>query len=404
MKDKMRFILQGFSKNIVSYNVLFIQITISFILLGFAVTQLDEMSGYTQAMNGMLNTDKLYYIEDNTDYNRLAELEDNSKYRDKWAELYSFIFRSDKYKAYSLSDDTLYIVGDDTPEVYRSSVGRIEPEDEHGISYKKIPSVEINENMAVSFNLKCKYGRMLNSSDMNEKSRNIVLGANYSDEFKVGDKITILNEAYNVVGILEEKSYFLNPMRTSTVLYLDDYIVFPDYIYIDKEDDSNTEYSGAITRASFYADSEQLANEIPKKARELGLLDIEVKSCGEKYKDVREAVGMKIAVTSCVAGIILAFAVICMISAMLLIVQRQMNDFVIHYMCGARLSDIISQIGIPVTAIISLGFIITAVIYRSLSVSAVIFAFAIMIAFIIIAVPAVKIKRLSISEMLKGRN
>lgn len=403
MTGQIRFALQDMKNSIVMYIILFLQITMSFILFSFSVVQYYEIKDYSDALSSVINTDKLYLVRDETDFNKLASLEENEKYYEKFEELYNYIYNSDNYKAYCLSDDNQYLTEDDSPEIYRSDVGKVEVDSEHGYSYKRINYISVNENAIKSFGLQCKDGRMFNSEDMNQKSKSIILGSSFSDCIKVGDSITVMNEKFTVVGILQENNFYLNPQRTSSVLYLNDYMIFPYYLDTDPEY-KNSEYISAISGTCFYTDSEEYAQGIAKKSNELGLMDLEILNCNDSYNEIRNTINFKIMITISVVIIILIFAVICMISAMILLIQRQMNEFVIHYMCGAMISDIIRRLYMPIMLIVLLSCIVTLAVYQNLAVGIIIFIFGVIISSLIIAVPAVKLKGVSLGTMLKRRD
>ncbi|PHA57786.1 permease [Bacillus wiedmannii] len=102
-------------------------------------------------------------------------------------------------------------------------------------SFDRVKSIQINDNVLSTFNVKTQKGRVFNKEDFLFKKGTkipIMLGAEYQSFYNVGDTIYFdyLNQELEgmIVGILQKNTSF--PVNGDSEFYADRYVILPEFI------------------------------------------------------------------------------------------------------------------------------------------------------------------------------
>lgn len=297
-----------------------------------------------------------------------------------------------------------------------------------GEKYIPVNSFSVDKNMFSNFKLKTVYGTVFATEDF-EKEEDIIkvmLGYDYKDFYKPGDTLIIYDDndrvrRAEVVGILEKDSFLLNKVDTTDIFTnLNSYIVIP-YIDLDKLDKSrllknhSIQVFDLINNSYFIFEGSTTDDEINKviidinnKLESLNIGSQIIENVDE-YIDVNNTMLLdQKRFISILAIIIITFLSLGMITSMLYSIKNDQKLFGVHILSGAVIEDLLIRMFEESLLRFGFGFFVSVffikAIYNSLQIQIFIkiFLLLVVVCILISLLPAYKLKKLNVSELLKG--
>ncbi|HPU40894.1 MAG TPA: ABC transporter permease [Acetivibrio clariflavus] len=294
--------------------------------------------------------------------------------------------------------------------------------------YIPVNSFYANKNMFNSFKLKTVYGTVFTPQDF-EKEEDVIkvmLGYDYKNIYKPGDTLIIYDDneervrQAEVVGILEKDSFLLNKVDTTKIFTnLNSYIVIP-YIDLDKLDKSSLlknhdiQIFDLINNSYFLFDKSVDDDKINKTIIDINNKLESLNIGAQIIENVNEYLSINNNMLleqkrfiSIVAIVIITFLSLGMITSMLYSIKNDRKLFGVHILSGAVMEDLLIRMFTESMLRFAFGFFVSIffikAIFKSLQIQILIKIFLLLVALCIIIslLPAYKLKKLNVSELIK---
>lgn len=297
-----------------------------------------------------------------------------------------------------------------------------------GEKYIPVNSFCVDKKMFSNFNLKVIDGRKFTKEDF-EKEQNaikVMLGYNYKGIYKPGDTFIIYDDneqvkQAEVLGILEKDSFLLNKVDTTEVFTnLNSYIIIP-YIDLDKLDKYSLLKKHQIQVIDFFNNSYLIFdNSVDNGEINKIIIDInnrlESLNIGSQIiENVDEYLGINNKMLleqkkfiTMIAIIIITFLSMGMITSLLYNIKNDQKLFGVHVLSGAVVEDLVIRMFEESMLRFAFGFFVSVffikAIYNNLQVLILIkiIVLLLVICILLSLIPAFKLKKLNVSELIKG--
>lgn len=226
---------------------------------------------------------------------------------------------------------------------------------------------------------------------ISEKYIPIVVGYNYRKSYSVGD---VMDNTYIIKGILEKNQFYLNPKWQGKVYYTDNIIIMP-MVY------SLEEWGGDIVNQLHILKSDkEIEQEIQEEIKRFNMPLIEFRSMNEQIGYIKKDVANYVRYYGCSMIIILCVSCISYISMLVLLVDIKRKEYAIKIMCGASKVNIFIEMAGPIFGAILFANIISAIILGQIRLLGYLVIFSIVLAFVILIAPSVKLFRMTLAESI----
>lgn len=364
------------------------QFVILVILLGMCISLTLSLLNFKNKFDIFIDTPEMYIIRDETEGDLIEHrlFSDEITASKKLFELYDYIIESTEHRSYT------YI-----PQYIRTNspakgVDILETIDKS--TYYK--AINIDQQFWNIFKLCCQgesnsiAKKFFSAGNENE----IILGANYKSSYCVGESF---ENGYTVIGFLKPSLFFLSPGQTDEVIYLDDYILLPVSI---SENSPVSELDQAITSCTIITSSSDSLNSIAEKSNELELYDLSFISYEEQLKNITNSYLSMIYTLFVLITLIFIFCSVCIITSAKNYIENHYREFVIHMLCGACKADFILSIFIRHSFVLLLANIVSLVVFGISLVYLFLFVASLLIILLLSIIPAIRIEKITISELL----
>ncbi len=365
-----------------------IQFIIALLVMCLCINSLLGFWSFTSKFNQIFkDSEHIYYTIDNTDEEKIGSMIKDTTAERKLFSFYKFLSSSEEFDSFFYYTDFFPITNDDNDLI------AMEASD----GFKYYMATYVDENFLNTFKLKAIKGRIFNKDDYTNKAdlTPIILGYYYDKFYKPGD---IIDDQYEVVGILEKNSFYIDPHKTKDVLYLDKEILSPLIV------DSNTDVvtlDMIINNVAIKTDNIDILNGIVQKSESMNLYDYEYKSYASQFEYIIDDYMTEILFYSSISFLILLFCIICIVCSLINYIETHKREFAIHIFCGASKKDFIARIVLQIAMSLLPACIITFIVNKISPASVITFGFTILLIVIISLVPSIKINKLTTSELLK---
>lgn len=354
------------------YITQFVLCLTTFLLLGYCVSIYSDLTDMKNTLSRLINEDDTYIISDVTDADTYINKIAKNENREWLYELFLFI---EQYQHYRVS----YI-----GSVYDEAIGDVDvvTMDENAMNIFEIGFLS-EENMEIF--LKGEYGGYIP----------VAIGYELRNVYKIGDTIA---DYYKVVGVLKKDSFYLKPSFSPDMLMLNKSILC---ISVINSSSGIYELNTAITNTHIITDDVNDLYEIVNKSSELGLYSLQFTSVSHQIDGVfeQELRGVKYALVFIVMSI--ALSVVCMVSAMMVYVQKHMREFAIHFMYGATYFSINLRMFFQICAMYLLACLIACIIYADTSVMLYLLLIFLILTIAVLTIPVISLRRNGITKLLR---
>ncbi|MBT9139280.1 MAG: hypothetical protein DDT31_01863 [Syntrophomonadaceae bacterium] len=160
-------------------------------------------------------------------------------------------------------------------------------------------------------------------------------------------------------------------------------------------------YSSAIMTTYIITDAPSHLQRIQQKSTELGLFTFEFRSFTEQMRRIQEDHDLQIKIIALIFSVVLTFSMIGLISNLVQFINTHTKEFAIHMLCGGQVSSIIRRILIQIALMLILANMIVFAFHGASSITLATIAFGLVIGFLIVLYPAIKLSAMGINELLR---
>lgn len=294
-----------------------------------------------------------------------------------------------------------------------------EPRTQDGHTYEALDYVGLSPEAFKEFDIGIESGRAFKDEEFNYKESGtipVLLGSEYKDYFKIGDKFSALcYDEINceVVGFLKKNSsYILNEKLT----YLDRSVVLPAVNpSLSKPNESQLQMlsdqlmqSLILTNNKDFKQTQKYVTSCCMKANSTTLLGISSVNPSDWFPLIKSTKD-NLTLTLILTAALIIFAIISLSLALLGIIRQNYYEYGIHLTCGATLKSIFFQIAVYTASILIISLIISTNLLKkrlfNLSSDAVNITIGIaVLIFIISVIPSFfAVKKLNVSQLIRGK-
>lgn len=365
---QIQYIREDFKGSKRFFIVQFLLVLTSFILIGFCITKYVTFLFTLHMAEDLLQLNHTYIMKDLTDVEKSFAITSDESNLSRLKELYAMIEAQEHYKIYY--------------------AGGIELSDDVQVSL-----VEADEGGMRLFGFTKEYERLQSEKDCGYVP--VMAGSDLKAWVDIGD--VILDE-YMVVGFLDKNACYIQPSYTSSIEKLNRSILYCPQI---SESDQLNVWESAITQTCIITDDPAVLETIAKCSHDLDLFEIRYISLSRQMKLAfrQEMILVRYALLFIIISVVLS--IICMITALLVFVDKHTKELAVHVMCGACMRDICMRITAQAGMGYVIAWVITSLIYRDYVVSLTLLAICLMLSIIVSAVPVIKIRRQGLADLLK---
>lgn len=409
---KFKYAFRGISRNFFYSFLIIVQLFFGFYSMYENINLYKKMNKETKNIDNILKYKKMYGLE-------VQDVEDNSKYFKDIDKTIKYMENQSKYNFIINIENHLV-----TPIF--SGYNQFQKYDRKwkvdGKDNFPIKNFTVNKKYLKIYPLKLQRGRMFNKNEFDFKDKSVVpilVGANYSKYFKVGDEIEINGEKRRkgkIIGILKKDQY--NPgsvaVPDSKYINLNDYIISTDSVFESKwEVYTYSLLSGTYISFNDDLDQDEINKELKtiKKAfnsipsiKNAGIRDLSeyINQDKDKFKEQFEI----ISITSIS---VIVFVCITFIISLLESIDKRKKEYGVHIMSGGKLLDvaIITYLEVLIIFFITFLFTVSVLYYKygpllNINTLSILFIITIFLSIFSSIVPIMKIFKLNINELIKG--
>lgn len=392
-----------------------IQIIISFILIFIAISNTNSVDDKIDLVNKIFKG-KNYYVLDVSDMKTLENesIEKLNKFDD-------YIRNNQNINLYSVNDESVFIAKDNLPNYFNTNFDSININNQN---FERVMLLFVNNKYLENIGMDFLEG---NIDDTEEGYDSVVLGYNYKEYFNINDVIpysyVVVNgerkvHYFKVRGFVSKDNMVCIGGDFNNLINTNNYIITIDNgHWIDNKDASEMIkkiQTFNTLKGSFYdiTYDDKVVEEVNEFSKDLGL-NYKLKSQKQKINEINEEIMPGIIAIKSLSCIILFFTSISIIMVMLNTIIDNIKQYAINMLVGATLKDIIMRVffEIAILFLISLGssmFIIfkffknnIAVVINAKNILELCFI-GVVICICISAFPMLKIRKISINNMIRG--
>lgn len=369
-----------------SYFLFTLQCTVALFLIGYAGSMITNVSHYLEACNHVSVLKDSYVLRNMNTDEEFEYLVNAYDWQGNLLNAYWALMDLEEGIIYTVSpENNLYIDVSDFPMAY---------EDENG-SY--IEYIEVSEGFFDVFNVQStlrSFDELFSNAD---DAIPVLLGNAFVGEIDVGKSFCdYYGRKFIVAGFIQNHPYYLRPSSNARMQNMDHLVVMPilPSTYTD-EIDGDCAMSWTYYSSSLRKDVQAIlegVNLVGYAWREKSMADhIEWIETYEFQRSLRVVV---------VAIIFLIFSVLSMMVNLYIIIEESRRKYIIHYLCGARISTLtirlVSSVALCVFCASSIAWMLNEATARPY-----IGVLALMILLFIMPYPIIMFNRHGIAELLR---
>ncbi|MGN0298978.1 MAG: ABC transporter permease [Lachnospiraceae bacterium] len=267
--------------------------------------------------------------------------------------------------------------------------------------------LQVNQSFCDLYDLDVIQGRMFYEEELKEVIDEkevipVLIGEKLAEQYTIGT--TFVNEAldkstFEIVGILEPNSFYLNPSIDYQTISLDSSFVVP---WVPREAFNNGYQNINLFHVlQIETDNPEVLERISVKSKELGLFDLEFVSFQEQLELVETYYQTVYSRDYAMLILLLLYCIVGSVTMLLQYINTHMRYGSIHILCGATQRQMGLQMLVHMSVPILIGWLLTGVILKNIFAVGASILFGIILLGIILAIPAFVWNRLQVSELFK---
>lgn len=417
----LKYAYLAISKKVFLNFIIMLQVIVaSFIIYSSLKVSNDIVQDADRILN-IFNNKKAWYMKVSNDF--MDKLENKKFTSDDVLNAYN-ILKNSKFVHFYSESSHIPVEPFEGVEKFRNNPSSVTVSDK---TYLPVNMFYMDKEMNNQFQLNLIDGRGFNKEDFEKEEDKlpVVLGYNYKDKYKAGDTFhyysyedKTVKEA-KVIGILQKDSYLLYKVDAEQFTNLNDFIVsvFVDLdklpkdelltkYYIQTFDLFNTSYL-LFDKSKSDDEIQKIVGDVNKSFISLNIGKQNIENVDNYLQINKEMLVAQKHNSRTMATIIVIFLSIGITSSLLYSIKKEKKHYGIHILNGATINDICIRLFSQTLIICLIGFIASIGILKSIFNTLNFNLFIqVLIVFIIISlvtsiIPIVKVKRLSVVELIK---
>ena len=379
---QLKYAWKGLIKKPGRYIPLYVQMIVSILLFSFIVKEFHTMNQFSSQLMTYTEHKNIYVAQVRSDPVQIMNELASEDGEERCKELYDFI----------LERGNMYIQMPVTMQIYNVSESLL----------------AVNEGFCNLYEMNIREGRMFSKDELaglledekipvlvpEEKAKSFPVGTVFQDDL---NGIT-----FQIIGIIDNSSFYLNPATERAVSYFGKSMVIP-WLPDKKLNGVIGEYNdiNLFNLLQIETDQPEGLLEIKEKSKELNLFNISFISYEQRIANIGNYYKLLYQRELAMLGAILLYCVVGSVTMLLHYIRSNIRQFSIHILCGAGKNDMIVrmiiQIGIPVVVAM---LIITLLLQNELAFLAGL-GFSVGMMVLIMIIPIQFWRRVQISQILK---
>lgn len=401
-----------------------IQFAFAFALIYISLQLFINYIDANKKINNSFGENQLFSIQNNEDYAKKLYKKNNI---DDYNNFYNYINKN--YKIINMLEDNFFVTDFDNienfvvPNTPVTNVG----ED----NYYILNSLTVNNNYFENFNIKLSNGRKFNYDDYNPKDNDseipIILGSDYSEIFKINDKIHFYDSYSNskktgtIIGFLEKGQFYIKkPVAIENIVSLDKTVLIPSQPIKENNQDilnnkstnlNNLKLYLQITNSYFVDLNDSDISNLKEQSNKFNFFDISIVSMDDSISIFKEIFKQQQIIYISILILILLISSISMITNIINSINDRKREFGIYFAMGATKKYIIDLVVYEIFILIFSAALLSTLIIKYFNPSDInIFdintyglmcLIVLIISMLISLIPLLKIKNTPMSSLLR---
>lgn len=334
-----------------------IQFAFAFALIYISLQLFINYIDANKKITNSFGENQLFSIQNNEDYAKKLYKKNNI---DDYNNFYNYINKN--YKIINMLEDNFFVTDFDNienfvvPNTPVTNVG----ED----NYYILNSLTVNNNYFENFNIKLSNGRKFNYDDYNPKDNDseipIILGSDYSEIFKINDKIHFYDSYSNskktgtIIGFLEKGQFYIKkPVAIENIVSLDKTVLIPSQPIKENNQDilnnkstnlNNLKLYLQITNSYFVDLNDSDISNLKEQSNKFNFFDISIVSMDDSISIFKEIFKQQQIIYISILILILLISSISMITNIINSINDRKREFGIYFAMGATKKYIIDLV------------------------------------------------------------
>lgn len=401
-----------------------IQFAFAFALIYISLQLFINYNDANKKITNSFGENQLFSIQNNEDYAKKLYKKNNI---DDYNNFYNYINKN--YKIINMLEDNFFVTDFDNienfvvPNTPVTNVG----ED----NYYILNSLTVNNNYFENFNIKLSNGRNFNYDDYNPKDNAseipIILGNDYSEIFKINDKIHFYDSYSNskktgtIIGFLEKGQFYIKkPVAIENIVSLDKTVLIPSQPIKENNQDiinnkstnlNNLKLYLQITNSYFVDLNDSDILNLKEQSTKFNFFDISIVSMDDSISIFKEIFKQQQIIYISILILILLISSISMITNIINSINDRKREFGIYFAMGATKKYIIDLVVYEIFILIFSAALLSTLIIKYFNPSDInIFdintyglmcVIVLIISMLISLIPLLKIKNTPMSSLLR---
>lgn len=401
-----------------------IQFAFAFALIYISLQLFINYIDANKKITNSFGENQLFSIQNNEDYAKKLYKKNNI---DDYNNFYNYINKN--YKIINMLEDNFFVTDLDNienfvvPNTPVTNVG----ED----NYYILNSLTVNNNYFENFNIKLSNGRKFNYDDYNPKDNDseipIILGSDYSEIFKINDKIHFYDSYSNskktgtIIGFLEKGQFYIKkPVAIENIVSLDKTVLIPSQPIKENNQDilnnkstnlNNLKLYLQITNSYFVDLNDSDISNLKEQSNKFNFFDISIVSMDDSISIFKEIFKQQQIIYISILILILLISSISMITNIINSINDRKREFGIYFAMGATKKYIIDLVVYEIFILIFSAALLSTLIIKYFNPSDInIFdintyglmcLIVLIISMLISLIPLLKIKNTPMSSLLR---
>lgn len=401
-----------------------IQFAFAFALIYISLQLFINYNDANKKITNSFGENQLFSIQNNEDYAKKLYKKNNI---DDYNNFYNYINKN--YKIINMLEDNFFVTDFDNienfviPNTPVTNVG----ED----NYYILNSLTVNNNYFENFNIKLSNGRNFNYDDYNPKDNAsevpIILGNDYSEIFKINDKIHFYDSYSNskktgtIIGFLEKGQFYIKkPVAIENIVSLDKTVLIPSQPIKENNQDiinnkltnlNNLKLYLQITNFYFVDLNDSDILNLKEQSTKFNFFDISIVSMDDSISIFKEIFKQQQIIYISILILILLISSISMITNIINSINDRKREFGIYFAMGATKKYIIDLVVYEIFILIFSAALLSTLIIKYFNPSDInIFdintyglmcVIVLIISMLISLIPLLKIKNTPMSSLLR---
>lgn len=403
----IKYAFHGLSSRVGISIIILLQVIVSLYFFNSATVQFIQLKEEQQQLLKIYDGKKPLRA-----YTRRGEAEKKIN-TDKEKKFREYLFNNDNFESVVVFNDGIYVKEFNGGEKFLDFFSEIEAQ-YIPKGYKKVKTLQVSNKFYKIFDLPISDGRFFDEGDFKDiNCIPVVLGYDYRNIYKLGETFNIsdLNRegtlTCKVIGFLKKNTRCIDNVQYSKVLNMNNHIIYP---LMENFTDNTYDSSYFLDQGAIFAKdvskNDEIFTEIHEKCKENDLWNLTKYTVEEQMNYTKEMDKEGIKNDISIFFMIMIFCSIGIITSMLSSIRKRRGEFGVHLLCGAKMKDIIIRIVLEIGIIIGGAFIaivpISLIKYKNINSIVYLFLFSIILITVLSIIPIMKIRKLNISEIVKG--